>query len=707
MQIINIEELYVFFEDLNVLLKEGDFNKVKDKTEIFFNNVRTLINLENFKTIINESKFNKNQKEIIIDYYENGKAISDILSFKIANFSFSNIEKKEKTDEFLQVFENQIFTKDFYKKINESIEDFDIKNNILDSIMFIRDSILPNAKAEVCARFYVYIISDNLRNDLIKDVDFRKSISEKRSDFQSKLVQKIASHMEFWKIDHNKSNDVNVTIKKQYPNYSFFGFNEGDLDGGLRIVTMSNTPAGFFDVVMKSPDRKKTYIARVTNNRPESDIYNHLNKRLVEESAISAMLNSSDEDIILLDFCKGHSELLIKKFTGNDIDEKSLKELKKIFDIILHKGVSEITGFNPIIIQLGDKKYDIEQEEFLDLSLRMTTFMKNDNLNFDNKFIMDILQKNTEWLTMNLMKNIDFYSDENINKCKKYLQNIYEITNNNSIIKSQLDKEIDHLEGKLNNLEISKIKLEVDLDRERILRRISYLEENDVLSYLSNDDIQESTRLRNIFVDDLSNLSYVLIGDGKDLSSRPLSELKYLVNARNAQYDLFDSIFVTETMNREKASPTSLKKIRINDPLLKILYETKDNLNLFQNECSINVAEKLKSNFYDINQFLNKKGNVYDYFNKKDSFTMWNAFDHSENWFETGCNFNKNVKLLDNFIEEMPEKIEDARRTLNKEKEKLQEELKKNLEIRNKLLKKEPIDPNNLPKTKRVIRLKH
>lgn len=704
--IIDKDELHNFFDDLNNSLKNGNFNKVKNDVESYFNNIRRLINFEDFQSLLKTTKFNKNQKEIISDYYENGKDISDILAFKIAGFSLENLDNENKTHEFIKLFEDQIFTKDFYKQINNNVNDFNVKNNILDSILFIRNSILPNARAEVAARYYVYILSGNLQNDLMTDESFRESIKDDRHSHE--LLLKISNCMEFWKIDHDQSNDMNITIKTQYPNYSHFGFNHGFIDGGIHNTVTKNTAPGFFDVVMKSPDRENTYIARVNNNRAESDIFNHLSRRLIEESAILAMNENNKSNIVLLDFCKGHSESLIKKFTGDNIDEESLAELKKIFDIILHKAVSEITGFDPIIIQLGDTKYDIEQEEFLDLSLRMTEFMKNGNLNFDNKFIMDILQKTTEWMTINLMKNTDFYTEENIEKCNKYLENIHEISINNSIIKSPLEKEIDHLEVKLNNLESSKINLELNLERERILRRLKYLEDNDILSFISKEDLQYFTRLRNIFVDNLDHLCFVLQGDSSDVEdARPFAELKYITNIRNSQYSLFEKILKIETMDRDVLCKSTANQVRLNDPLIKLLHKTKNSLNLFQSGCSIESATELRNNIYEINEFVNQRGNIYNYFYKRDQYTTKRAFYNTGDFFEKHCEFHKDLIFLDEYIKKMEPKIKILQSILNSEKLVLSKDLENVVNLKKRVLKKEKIDETEIPKHIKITRLKY
>jgi len=702
---IDKNELHAFFDSMNDLMKDGDFYKVRNEVESYFNNIRVFLEFNDFEEILETTKYNKNQKEIIKDYYLNGKDISDLLAFKIAAFPINNLDDKNKTNEFIKLFEDQIFTKDFYNKINSNIDDFDIKNNLVDSILFIRNNILPNSKAEVAAKFYIYIVSGNLQHDLINDINLRSSINQSNYDYD--LLKKIAKSMEYWKINHDKSNEVNVTIKTEYPNYSHFGFNNGMSDGGIHHIITHNTPPGYFDVVMKSPDKKNIYIARVNNNTAESDIYNHLSRRLVEEAAITAMNLNNIDNIILFDFCKGHSEKLIKQFTGDYIDKEKVEELKKIFDIILHKAVSEITGFDPIIIQLGDTKYNIEQDEFLDLSIKMTDFMMNRNLNFDNKFIMDILQKTTEWMTINLMKNIDFYSEDNLLKCKQYLKNINIIINQNSIIKTSLEKEIDHLESKLNNHVKSKTKLELDIERERILRRLNYLESNDILSFFSKDDIQEFTRLRNIFLDNLNHLSYVLQDDESSHDGRTMKELKYLVNARNSQYYLFEKLLVIESMNRDKAPKSTLEKIRKNDPLLVLLYDMKDTFNKFQNNCSVESAKEYRDNLIKFNEFADEKGDIYKFFYQRNKYITKDAFEQTGNFFKTDCNFEGDVKLLDVYISKMESKDKILRSVLKSEKDMLHTQLSNIIDIKNKILNNEPFDEDKIPKQKKIIRFKN
>lgn len=698
--IIDKEDIEAFFDGMTDLLKDSNFKEIKDTIKNYFINIRASCNEHDFKELLNETKYNNFQKKTILDVYQNGADIKDFLSLKISNFNAS-----QTTKEHIKSFENLIFNQEFYDLVNKKTDDFDLKNQYIDSILFIKDSILPNTNLETCAKFYIYIASDNFINDL-KNENFRRNL--KSESFEQNILQKISEHLEYWKMSKDYSNDMNFTIKREYPNYSFFGW-----ENNLEYILKKNTPAGYLDAVMRSPDGSKIFIARANNNLIENDIYNHLDSRLLEEKALLSMLNNDKDAIVLFDFCKGHSKSLINKFTNNDIKEDEFLEIKKIFDIILHKAVSEITGLNPIIIQIGDRKYNIEQEDFLDLSLLMTNFMKKDNLNFDNKFAMRILEKTTEWMVTNLMKNSNFYSDENILKCEQYLKNIHSITTKNNIDTISLHREVDHLENKLNNLEKSKHKLLIEEERNNIISRLNHLNDNKILTYVDNKDMTDFVNIRNDIIDKFSGILCMFQSEehnhklyGLDCET-PLEGIALIKNKSNKQYAILDILTDIEVYNRGKASKTLSEKIRINDPLLTTLHELKDSINDFQKDYNLKSLEIIKSKFLEVDIFFQRKGPIYRFFEKKDKERADDCIYTIGNYFRNECNLEVTMNKIDLFIEQKPTMINKLNRKLNSEIADLNLKLNEIDKIRAKMINKEDLNEKDIPqKNERIARFK-
>jgi len=694
--IINKDDVEVFFNDMTELLKESNFKEVKDNIKVFFNDVRVLFTEEEFKELLKETRFNNFQKNTILDVYKNNSDIKDFLSLKISNFDVN-----KSTKQHIESFEELIFTQDFYDLINKKTDNFDFKNDYIDSIFFIKDNILPNTNLETCAKFYIYIASDNFFNDL-QDKEFRESV--KTNNFESNLLTKIAEHLEYWKMSKDYSNDMNFTIKREYPNYSFFGW-----ERELKDVLKKNTPSGYLDAVMRSPNGEQVFIARANNNLIENDIYNHLDSRLLEEKALLSMLNNKKDTIVLFDFCKGHNKSLINKFTNGNIQEGDFLEIKKVFDIILHKAVSEITGLNPIIVQVGDKKYNIEQEDFLDLSLSMTEFMKKDHLNFDNKFAMRILEKTTEWMVTNLMKNSNFYSDDNILKCEKYLKNIHFITTKNSIDTISLHREIDHLENKLDNLEKSKNKLLIDEERNEILSRRNHLNDNKILTYLNNKDMADFINLRNHLIDNFSGILCVLQNQEYNIRmydldcETPLENIALIKNKSNKQYEILDTIVYKEIFNKDHISKTLNSKIRINDPLLAVLYELKDGINDFQKTYSLKALDKIREKFLEVDIFAQGKGPIYRFFEKRDKKTTDNCFFDLGYYFRSDCDLSVTLNKIDLFLEQKPSLIKKLNKQLDLENSELNAKLNNIDKIRVKMLNKEELNKDDIPKKDRRV----